>query len=450
MDKLVKQGLLGLSATTGALAAGLSVSGPPGYSLIAWIVAALLLCISVTARSPRWGALLTAVGCFSSNAYLFSRKWESAASTQAICNINEYLNCDKVNASSWSEAFGVPITLLGMGLYAGIAIAALVKDEEARRFYQLTTVFAAISLAYSAFLGYQSYQLGALCVLCLSIYAGNLILLWAGIAGTRLRPGAWDPAELLTSRDFITVAASFLVVVAIGGWQWDAQKKSSPQAKVQSGMIDDATLKMLYTAPCGPVETDGTEPVWGPPSAKYQVVEWADYGCPHCAEASREMRPFLEKNRDVKLSFKVYPLTGDCNPALEKHGDDRCRAAYAAECARPQGKYFEMSHMLFDNQGFFAPSDLEFIAKQVGLDVPAWQACMADPATKDSVLDDAKAGNTAEVKGTPSIFVKGLFADDRWVLIQGGVDSLAGVLDAQRAGRTLPDPAPCGADGPEH
>ena len=450
MDTMVKQGLLGLSAAIGALAAGLSVSGPPGYSLVAWIIAAILLCISVTARSPRWGVLLTAVGCFSSNAYLFSRKWEAAAGTQAICNINEYFNCDKVNSSPWSEAFGVPITLLGMGFYAGIAMASLVKDEDARKFFQLTTVFSVIALCYSAFLAYQSYTIGAACVLCMSMYAGNVILLWAGFSGMRLRPGAWDAADLLTSRDFVTIAASFLVVVAIGGWQWDAQKKSSPQAKVQSGIVDDATLRMLYTEPCGPVTTDGTEPVWGPPSAKYQVVEWADYGCPHCAMASKEMRPFLEKNRDVKLTFKVYPLTGDCNPAMEKHGDDRCRAAYAAECARPQGKYFEMSHMLFENQGFFAPSDLEFIAKQVGLDLPAWQACMTDPATQESVLDDAKAGNNAQIRGTPTLFVKGLFPADRWVMIQGGVDSLAGVLDAQRGGRALPEPAPCGAFDQEH
>ena len=332
-----------------------------------------------------------------------------------------------------------------MGFYAGLAIASLVRDEDARRFHQLNLIFAIVNVAYSVFLAYISIAIvKALCVLCLSIYASNLLLLWAGIAGIRKQPGPWDPMELGASRDFVTIAVVFLVTVAGGGFAFKSQQSQSAVAQVKSGNMDDAMLAQLYTEPCGAVELDGTEPTWGPPSAKYAVVEWADYMCPHCKEASDHLKPFLSENKDVKLTFKVFPLTAECSDAPLRPGNhpERCTAAFAAECARPQGKYFEMSHLLFDNQGYFEMSDLEFMATQTGLDVTTWKACMADPATEASVRQDSVAGKNAGVRGTPTLLLKGTHGDS-WILISGGAEALEAVIGAHRSGRPMPPPPPC-------
>lgn len=451
MDVVLKQGFLGLAALLALGAALASAAGPDGVGLALGVAAYLALAAAVVARSPRVGSLVAAVGAFSANAYLFSHKWEAAKATQSLCNINTYIDCDRVNASEWSTAFGVPITLLGMGFYAGLAIASLVRDEEARRFHQLNLVFAIVNVLYSVFLAYISLVVvKALCVLCMSIYASNLLLLWAGIAGHRRQPGPWDPMELGASRDFVTIAVVFLVTVAGGGFAFKAQQSQSVAAQVKSGNVDDAMLATLYTEPCGTVELDGTEPTWGPPSARYAVVEWADYLCPHCAEASAHLKPFLAENKDVKLTFKVFPLTGECSDVLTRPGNhpERCTAAFAAECARPQGKYFEMSQLLFENQGYFAPSDVEFMATQVGLDVATWKACMADPSTEASVRQDSVAGQLAGVRGTPTMLLKGTHGD-AWILIQGGPEALEAVIKAHRSGRPMPPPAACPPE-PEH
>lgn len=446
MENFLKFGLLGLSAVAVLTGAALSVAGPPGTPIMAFMAAALLFAGSVIARSARLGALVTAAVCFGANAYLFSRKWESAKATEALCNINSVINCDIVNSSSASEMFGIPITLFGLGFYGGLVIAAIGRDEDSQRFHRISAAFAVFNLGYSAYLGYHSYLLGAICVMCITIYIGNALLLWAGIRGIQQTPGGFDLAELLPSREFLTVAGTFAVLVAAGGMAWQNQHPATVVEKAKEATDSGKTLSPemlagLYEQPSGTVELDGTEPIYGSSTAKYLVVEWADYGCPHCADASHELKPWLKEHKDVQLRFKVFPLTGDCNPALEPHGNERCLAAYAAECARPQGRYFEMSSLLFENQGYFQPTDLEYIASQVGLDIPTWKKCLDAPETKEGILADAAAGVKAGVRGTPSMYVRGTHGD-QWIAIKGGPDALMAVLSAAEAGTQLLPPAP--------
>jgi protein-disulfide isomerase/uncharacterized membrane protein len=442
---LEQYGFFALAGVAALVGAGLTAGGPPGVALIAFVTAGALLCIGAVLRSARWGTLLTAIGCFASNAYLFSRKWESAVSGESICNINTTINCDVVNSSEWSLAFGVPITLFGMAFYAGLALAAISPGE--RRFFQVSTLFAIVNVLYSLFLGYHSLQLGAVCVLCISIYVGNAILLWAGLKGLAEQGGSLgdDIGGVPTSKDFLTIAAIFVLVVGVGGTQWKAQQ---PQSLIVGKSPDEPLtaddLMGLYEQPRGPVRLDGTEPIIGNPTAKYQVVEWADFGCPHCRDAWHELHELTKERQDLQVRFRVFPLTGDCNPLLQPHGPERCNAAYAAECARQQGRFLEMGTLLFENQGYFSTDDLEFMAQQAGLDVAKWKTCLADPATAAGVLNDAKQGGEAGVLGTPSLFLKGATGDE-FISITRGPPAVKAIIEAAEAGVKLhpaPPPAP--------
>jgi protein-disulfide isomerase len=437
MEVFLKKGLRVLAALTAVAAVALTVAGPPGYGLVAGVTAALLTCAAVIARSPARGALLTSIVCFASNAYLFSRKWESAKDTDALCNINQVLNCDVVNSSAYSEMFGVPITLFGAAFYAGLAVASLAPAD--RRLYLVTTAFAGLSLGYSLFLGWVSVQIGAVCVLCISIYVGNVLLLWAGIAGLQSTKGSPQPAPttLLASGPLPVLAAVFVVVVALGGFSWRQQRAAAgPTAD-----LDAASLAAYYESPKGPVRLDGTEPILGDPRAPYQVVEWADFGCPHCAHAAKELKALVSEHPDIQLRFRVFPLSSQCNPAMEgDQGADRCLAAAAAECALRQERFWEMSTALFENQGYHAPEDLKFMAQEVGLDVPSWEQCMHDPKVLQGILSDAKAGEEAGITGTPSLFVKGITGEG-YVLVNGTASTLDALVGAHRSGTRLLPPS---------
>jgi hypothetical protein len=66
---------------------------------------------------------------------------------------------------------------------------------------------------------------------------------------------------------------------------------------------------------------------------------------------------------------------------------------------------------------------------------------MADPATAQSVVADVEAGGTAQISGTPSIFLKGPFGD-QWVRVIGGKDAIETILAAARSGKPMPPPPP--------
>jgi protein-disulfide isomerase len=86
-------------------------------------------------------------------------------------------------------------------------------------------------------------------------------------------------------------------------------------------------------------------------------------------------------------------------------------AAVAAECAGRQGKFWDYHDRLYDKQEEWtnakADGFLTGYAKDLGLDVPAWQACRQDPAVAAAYAADMKDGDDAWVGATPTFFING-------------------------------------------
>jgi protein-disulfide isomerase len=143
----------------------------------------------------------------------------------------------------------------------------------------------------------------------------------------------------------------------------------------------------------------GDSPAKGPASAPVTIVEWADFECPFCRQAS----PLLDKIVDaypgkVRLVYKSYPLKAHV------HGEPAARAAAAA---MKQGKFWEMHHALFEHQEALEPRDIEKYAKEIGLDVAKWKADLESEATIERVNRDRKQGDQVGISGTPSIYING-------------------------------------------
>ncbi len=457
-----------LTALAAATGLGAALAGAVGQPL-AWIgipAAALFLSAALIAKDPRRGALLTAVVCALANAYLLRAKCSATGSS--ICNVSEVINCDLVNSSAASMAFGLPITLLGLGFYSGLAIAAALAGPtptgagttEGARFDQVNAIFALINLAYSAWLAWQSSLIGAVCLVCIVIYLGNVLLLWSAVRALRLQ--AIGPLEaaagLPTSGPFAAIATTFLVITLIGSSAWkrcaveiDLSAITAPApapplpGEAPSPAVPaprpESDVAALYHLPRGLVTTTGEEPRKGSVDPKYVLLEFADFGCPHCALASQEIEGALAREKDLQLRFRVFPLTASCNPVLEHDsGPERCFAAMAAFCGGQQGKYFEMSHLLFANQPQFAPADLTRMAQQVGLDLGRWEECMQSPAASAAIQADAIAGAQAQIQGTPSFFLLGTHGD-QWVEVPM-LEVVPQLLAAHRQGLALPPPPP--------
>ncbi len=423
-----------------ALALFFQVRGEPSFAMFAGVAAGAFGCAWAVARSTRLGVLLTALGSLGSSLYLFWHKL-SASGEPSLCTVNTVINCDTVNTSVYSDLFGLPVALMGAAFYTGLALAALTPPKSTPRFHQVNALFGMLAVAMSAYLAAASVSIGAVCVMCISLYVGNLLLLIAGLKGLRETGGTpfADLAGAISSRSFLTVSVVFVVVLLVGRTAIDG----GSSARTAPGQpVPESRIGSLYAQPAGPVVLDGSEPVLGDPHAPYQIVEFADFACPHCATAFADFKQVVAQNPDIQVRFKAYPLSGACNPMLEgEAGSERCIAALAAECAHRQGRFWEMAGAMFKNIGYLAPSDLEFMAGQSGLDVPAWKACLEDTAAQAGVLADIDAGIKARIRGTPTLFLKGI-DDDRFVLVNYGPADALAIVEAHRAGRSLPPPGP--------
>ncbi|WP_437926106.1 thioredoxin domain-containing protein [Sorangium sp. So ce291] len=144
--------------------------------------------------------------------------------------------------------------------------------------------------------------------------------------------------------------------------------------------------------------TDGS-PDMGPPEAPVTIVEWADFECPFC----RLMSPVLEElvkrfDGQVRLVFKFYPLSAHV------HGEPAARAAVAA---LNQGKFWEMHHLLFENQERLEQADIERYAQRLKLDPVKFRADLVSTETKSRIDKDRKQADEVGLEGTPLVFING-------------------------------------------
>jgi len=193
------------------------------------------------------------------------------------------------------------------------------------------------------------------------------------------------------------------------------------------------TLAAAPVAPMAGVAVTGH--VLGSDSAPVEIVEFADFECPACARFAYldwpEIRQRFISTGRLKWRFMDFPLQGHVTSPP---------AHLAAGCAAEQGRFFEMMEAIFNRQNDWATEakparKLRGYAKQIGLDMSAFDACVESQHAKPGVDADYAEGERLGVKATPTFFVNGHEWPDVLNVdqVQAIVDSLAPVGGAPRA-----------------
>jgi protein-disulfide isomerase len=176
-------------------------------------------------------------------------------------------------------------------------------------------------------------------------------------------------------------------------WLAKAVREGAP-----SDVIEHAYKERFDPASVKTLPLDGS-PTKGPDGAPATIVELADFECPHCALAVSEIDAVLAAHPGkVRLVYKSYTLP------FHVHGEPAARAAFAAG---NQGKFWEMEHLLFEQQQHLEDADLERYARSLRLDVAKWKADISSTSVKDRIAADHSLGEELKLKGTPTIFING-------------------------------------------
>ncbi|MFC4127008.1 DsbA family protein [Nocardia rhizosphaerae] len=139
------------------------------------------------------------------------------------------------------------------------------------------------------------------------------------------------------------------------------------------------------------------------PDGKVTLVEFLDFECEACGAAFPAVERLRAEYSDrVTFVARYFPIPSHRNAEA---------AARAVEAAGRQGKWEPMYRMMFQTQAEWGDQRVSHVetfrgfARDLGLDMPAFEAAWTDPATAARVGADRADGLALGVRGTPTFFI---------------------------------------------
>ncbi len=157
-------------------------------------------------------------------------------------------------------------------------------------------------------------------------------------------------------------------------------------------------------------------PFHGSPNKDLELVEFADFQCPHCKLAQPNMEKLAADFPKARIVFQPFPLTAI-------HPSAGLAAAYGSCVAKTAGNdaFFLFANTVFEGQeGLNTPDGatltLNSAVTKAGLDPVKIAACAATPAAKAQVEAWIKLAQDLEINETPMLSINGRMVP------MGGVD----------------------------
>ena len=138
------------------------------------------------------------------------------------------------------------------------------------------------------------------------------------------------------------------------------------------------------------------------------LVEYSDLQCPACKSFHEIIKSQVETDKSItdKVTFvyRHFPLY-QTHQFAEK-------AAWAAEAAGKQNKFFEYADKLFANQKSWSAGEdidkkFESYASELKLDLEKFKKDMNSRDVKNKVQADAASGDKFQVNATPTFYLNG-------------------------------------------
>ncbi|MGA2219458.1 MAG: DsbA family protein [Terracidiphilus sp.] len=138
-----------------------------------------------------------------------------------------------------------------------------------------------------------------------------------------------------------------------------------------------------------------------------EIVEFADFQCPHCKDAQANMDQLAVDFPKARIVFQNYPLE-KIHPAAKK-------AAEYGSCVAKEGgssAFFQFATAVFEGQDGLSSADgatltLNSAVTKAGLDPAKIAACAATPQTEAAIEASVKLAKDLNIEQTPTLVVNG-------------------------------------------
>jgi protein-disulfide isomerase len=180
------------------------------------------------------------------------------------------------------------------------------------------------------------------------------------------------------------------------------QKEILKELQEIKALLQPKTATAPSAQPAAPASqvSIANSPSRGDVKAKVTIVEFSDFECPFCGRYTREtyqqiQHEYVDTGK-VRYVFRNLPI--------ESLHPKAFGAAIAGECAREQGKFWEMHDEMFRNQRALAQPGLVLTARTIGLDVTAFERCLATEGPQKKVRQDMADAASLAASATPVFF----------------------------------------------
>lgn len=167
-------------------------------------------------------------------------------------------------------------------------------------------------------------------------------------------------------------------------------------------------------------------PYRGAASKNLELVEFADFQCPHCKEAQANMEKLATDFPQARIVFQNFPIAS-------LHPNAVAAAEYGVCVAKMGGSsaFFQYAGAVFDGQDGLATSDgatltLNSATTKAGLDPAKVSACAKTPEVKADVDASIQLGTDLGVNEVPTLMING-----RMVPATAPYDLLKKIIDYQ-------------------
>jgi protein-disulfide isomerase len=244
-------------------------------------------------------------------------------------------------------------------------------------------------------------------------------------AERRAEPPARRTGQPRTGRSpilLITVIVGGLGVVLLGAL-----------VLLQGGPTKVDTSTLLSPATQTPVALADGRSI-GVADAPVTLDVWSDFQCPACGELARTVEPLLVGRYVTPGTLRiVYHDAAFQGAKSSAQYDESVEAAAGARCAADQNRYWPFQDWTFANQagennGAFAAGRLKAIATAAGLDLTAWDACLATGQQQAAVRAETKQAVADGVDSTPTMILNG-----QKIVGLHGVTELGALIEAAAA-----------------
>jgi protein-disulfide isomerase len=174
------------------------------------------------------------------------------------------------------------------------------------------------------------------------------------------------------------------------------------------------------------LEEQANGPYRGAASKDFEMVEFADFQCPHCKEAQANMDKLATDYPKARIVFQNFPI-----PSI--HPESMSAAEYGLCVTKlgGSGAFFQYATAVFDGQEGLATPDgatltLNSAVTKAGLDPTKVSACAAAPEIKADVEASIKLGSDLGINEVPTLVVNG-----REVPANAPYDVLKKIIDYQ-------------------